>query len=175
MPWSPALGRPLLQLHTSLRPDELAGNMHEDIWYCQRILRLPLSARWLNLRRAVRRRQSEPSTKLTNLNTKSGQYHMYMYICTYQENYWELRSLSDWAPLFLAVRHVTHMFLIFSMWQPAYIDEVMQRQWLPAIPLHVHKLSAQQHKTPLWRKRVPKLLFFMLIWRQLARLFSFYP
>lgn len=44
MPWSPAFGRPLLQLHTSLRPDELAGNMHEDIWYCQRILRLPLPA-----------------------------------------------------------------------------------------------------------------------------------
>lgn len=85
----------LLQLHTSLRPHELAGNMHEDIWYCQRILRLPLPAWWLNLRLAVRRRQSGPSTKLSlaaNLNTKSGQYQMY--ICTYQENYWELRSLS---------------------------------------------------------------------------------
>lgn len=79
--------RPWLQLHASLRPHELAGDMCEDICYGQRIFRLPLSEWWLKLRRAVSRRQSKPSTKLSlaaNLPLSRD---------VYQEIYWELRSV----------------------------------------------------------------------------------
>lgn len=188
--WPAAFGSPTLATAAYvLRPHELAGDMREDIRYGQRIFRLPLSAWWLKLRRAVRGRQSKPSTKLslaTNLTTKSEHISRellgaeictpYLHICILF--FTNLNIVCNIKPLFSSARR-SITWQKCSLSSPCDSSHTLTRLCNANDFLQYHFMSTSvlhSSTRPAWKKeRIPKLLFFMLIWWQLARLFSFSP